>query len=245
MVMTENEWLTGNDLRAMLSHVRSGANLTRSKPGRRKMRLFACGCCRHVWDMLPDDKVKKVLAVCEQYADGEADDKAREAALLDANRSFAKLAGKIEYGEKASAFSFEAARAVWAALDKDGRQAVEFTLEYTVKAAQAAGRKVTERGQKGKVAEAAADALRIRQAALLRELFGNPFHPVTFPAAWKSANVLQLAGSIYKEQAFDRMPVLGDALEETGCTESSVLEHCRDAGPHFLGCWVLDGILGR
>jgi hypothetical protein len=241
--MTEKEWLETDDLRAMLSHVRSGANLTRSKAGRRKMRLFACGCCRHVWDLLPDERTKKSLAACEQYADGKIDETAREAALLEANKTAAKEYARAEV--KALAPGMEAARAVWSALDKDGRQAVEFTLEYTTKVVQAAARRVAGKGQKGKDADIAAAELRKRQCALLRELFGNPFQPVAFAKTWKTSNVVAIATSIYNEHAFDRMPVLGDALEEAGCTEAAVLEHCRGAGPHFRGCWVVDLLLGK
>src|SRR5262249_15956064 len=150
-----------------------------------------------------------------------------------------------EYGQKASAFALEAARAVWSALDKDGRQAVEFTLEYSVKAVQAAARKVTERGGKGKVAEAAANQQRKKQGNILRDLFGNPFRRVPFQPAWKSAPGAKLATGIYQERAFARLPLLADALEEAGCTDASVLDHCRREQPHYLGCWVIDGILGK
>jgi hypothetical protein len=48
---------------------------------------------------------------------------------------------------------------------------------------------------------------------------------------------------VYDERAFDRMPVLGDALEEAGCTDEGVLSHCR-SGVHARGCWVVDALLG-
>lgn len=44
---------------------------------------------------------------------------------------------------------------------------------------------------------------------------------------------------------WDTMPILGDALEEVGCTDEGILRHCREDGcPHVRGCWVIDLILG-
>jgi hypothetical protein len=57
--------------------------------------------------------------------------------------------------------------------------------------------------------------------------------------------VKQLAESIYQERAFDRLPILADALEEVGCTDAAILEHCRGPGPHVRGCWVVDLLTGR
>ncbi len=42
------------------------------------------------------------------------------------------------------------------------------------------------------------------------------------------------------ERAFDRMPILTDALEEVGCTDTEILNHCRQPSEHVRGCWVLD-----
>jgi len=87
---------------------------------------------------------------------------------------------------------------------------------------------------------------RAPQSDMLREVFGNPFRaPLTPDADWLTSDVVSLAEAIYDEQAFDRMPVLGDALEEAGCTEADILAHCREPGEHLRGCWVLDTILMR
>lgn len=83
-------------------------------------------------------------------------------------------------------------------------------------------------------------AERCAQAGLLRELFGNPFRPESFDPSWRTPEVVALAGTIYEGRAFDRLPVLADALEHAGCTDPEVLRHCRGGGPHVRGCWVLD-----
>ena len=55
----------------------------------------------------------------------------------------------------------------------------------------------------------------------------------------------RLARAVYDERAFDRLPVLADALEEAGCRDREILDHCRSGAEHVLGCWVLDALLGR
>jgi hypothetical protein len=82
-------------------------------------------------------------------------------------------------------------------------------------------------------------------ATLLRDIFGNPFRPVSFDPAWRMGNVLSLAQAIYDERAFERLPILADALEDAGCTNADVLGHCRGGGEHVRGCWVVDLVLGK
>jgi hypothetical protein len=81
--------------------------------------------------------------------------------------------------------------------------------------------------------------------ALLRELLGNPFRAVAVDSRWQSEAVVALATGIYTERAFDRMPILADALEDAGCDNADILAHCRGDGPHVRGCWVVDLILGK
>jgi hypothetical protein len=108
-------------------------------------------------------------------------------------------------------------------------------------------------------------------AELTRDLFGNPFHKVRqvrgelsarlaakhAPARagellfvrdwlhWNRGLLVQLAQGIEEDRAYDRLPILGDALEEAGCNEPLLLEHCRHAPLHSRGCWVVDLILNR
>jgi hypothetical protein len=78
--------------------------------------------------------------------------------------------------------------------------------------------------------------------------FSTPSGPVTFDSGWLAANggaARNLAAAIYAEQAFDRLPILADALEDAGCTERAILDHLRGPGPHVRGCWALDLVLGK
>jgi hypothetical protein len=62
---------------------------------------------------------------------------------------------------------------------------------------------------------------------------------------WRDGTVPKTAKTIYEDRAFDQLPVLADALEDAGCPEQEVIDHCRSEGPHVRGCWVVDLILGK
>jgi hypothetical protein len=80
---------------------------------------------------------------------------------------------------------------------------------------------------------------------LLHCVFGNPFRPVPFDPRWRTSDVIGLAMAIYEDKAFERMPILADALMDAGCEYEQVIGHCRGEGPHVRGCWVVDMLLGK
>ncbi len=86
---------------------------------------------------------------------------------------------------------------------------------------------------------------RQRQADALSDALGNPFAPVAWEPTWRSETVVALATGIHFDNAFDRLPILADALEEAGCDHPDVLTHCRGPAPHARGCWVVDAARGR
>ncbi len=89
---------------------------------------------------------------------------------------------------------------------------------------------------------------RIHPSHYLRDIFGNPFRPVildSFWLAWNDGAIRKMAHSIYDDRAFDRLPLLADALEDAGCTDADILSHCRTPGEHVRGCWVVDLLLGK
>lgn len=83
----------------------------------------------------------------------------------------------------------------------------------------------------------------IPHANLAREVFG-PGRKPRFLVRWRSETVRLLADAIHVDQAFDRLPILADALEEAGCDNTDLLNHCRGPGPHVFGCWALDLVRG-
>jgi hypothetical protein len=89
---------------------------------------------------------------------------------------------------------------------------------------------------------------RREQARRLRDLFGNPFRPVILDPTWLCWNdgaTVKIAQSLYDGRRFTELPILADALEDAGCTDRAVIEHCRAGGGHVRGCWVVDLLLGK
>jgi hypothetical protein len=83
-----------------------------------------------------------------------------------------------------------------------------------------------------------------------RELFGRILTAMVgsgwnWNDEWRTDRVVTLAGGIYDERAWERMPVLSDALADAGCDEPNLLGYCRGDGPFFRGCLVLDIILEK
>jgi hypothetical protein len=81
----------------------------------------------------------------------------------------------------------------------------------------------------------------------LAHRFDRPNAPaVSFDPAWLAWNdgtVVRLARCMWEEGAFDRLPILGDALEEAGCADATVLGHCRSGSPDARSSWLVDLIV--
>jgi hypothetical protein len=128
---------------------------------------------------------------------------------------------------------------------KEGCLAVEQgrKVTYPPQAARAQG-EALERvaGQVGLAAEWEQQAQ--AHCDLLRDIIGNPFRPVAFSPEWGTDTVLALARQIRESRDFSAMPILADALQDAGCDNADILDHCRGPGPHVRGCWVVDLVLG-
>ena len=213
--MTESEWRESTDSMRMLDH------LVEYNASQRKLRLVACARGRQCWHLLTDDRSRTAVEVGERYADGDA-----KIAELRAAADGAWAAA--ETGRRPSAWV-----AVGAGCEDDptGNSFWDVAWDFY---------RVSD------PAEAAAlDAAGKNEVTLIRDIFGNPFRPVTVEGGWLTPTVLGLARGIYDEGAFDRLPILADALEDAGCTETAFLSHLRGEGPHVRGCWVLDALLEK
>lgn len=73
-------------------------------------------------------------------------------------------------------------------------------------------------------------------AEALRTMYGSPF----FSPSWLTEPVVALRDAILADRAFDRLPILADALEESGCDNREILDHLRAGDDHSHMCWVLD-----
>jgi hypothetical protein len=224
------------------------------KASDRRLRLFGCACVRRVWHLLVDERSRRAVEVAEDYADGLAS--AAELAESDASAMAAGRASLADYGHLPrglSADEFHDALASVHALFAAGHAAQEARSSFEVGAmlfhSWAAGKlallKAAPENQ-GVESDVSKAAERGRQADIVRDIFGNPFvAPPRIESAWRTPEVVELAKGIYERRSFDRMPELGMALEKAGCSDRQVLDHCRSAGEHARGCWVVDLILGK
>jgi hypothetical protein len=221
-VMTEAEWLTVPEPRALLWSLRPGWT-------DRKLRLFGCACVRRVWSLL-DAKARAAVELAERYADRLVTDtallSAREELALEVNGPVGRDLPRPMAARAAACLLYTNDEAY------DERAAYDWLVEEGA-------------------ADFSADAIEDRageravQAMLIRDIFGNPFRQRPVDSIRMPPAVLSLARSIYDDQTFDRMPELADAIEGVGLEDVDVLAHCRELGPHVRGCWVIDLILGK
>jgi hypothetical protein len=253
--MTEQEWLESVDPKPMLRFLGKKASL-------RKLRLFACACCRRVWPLLTDARSCQAVEVAERFAEGQTTDQERNAAW----RAAADLDWQItrEEGDSDSARELANCAATSAANDddaflphdsdeKDFRAAEDSSYCAAVTREHEFTRETHSNTSLRRNAQKAARTQELAaQAALVRCMFGNPFRPITINPAWQTPTVTSLARAAYEERSLPsgeldpaRLAVLADALEEAGCTNPDILDHLRGPGPHVRGCWLVDHLLGK
>jgi hypothetical protein len=231
--VTEQEWLTCTDPTPMLTYSEPTPLLQflQDKASERKLRLFGCACCRRIWHLLIDERNRKAVEAAEQYADGKADkhelDMAYEAGF-EAASSFPIEEPEEPFPPAANAAAAAFVSTCWVN-DANFWQLFRW-------AADASGEPTA----------------RSCQAALLHDLLGNPFRPVTIKPTWRTPTVTSLAQAAYEERSLPsgeldaaRLAILADALEEAGCDNTDILNHCRQPGEHVRGCWVVDLVLGK
>ena len=258
--MTEAEWLACTDPRPMLRML-IGSNYPRVQAvetfpdcitSDRKLRLFACACYHRICHLLPDLRALVAVNVAERFADGivseserqraetmvrevlnameqrwRASEGAERSCLLPTHEALA-LAGVAlwDQPQKAAYYAYSNASIAVAAIENAGATSVNPGTSYASRAAE-------ERAQ----------------TDLIRCIFVTlPFRPVHLAPSlltWNDATIPKIAEAIYEDRAFERLPILADALEEAGCTDTNILDHCRTPGEHGRGCWPVDLVLGK
>ena len=235
--MNEKKWLACRDPEAMWVY------LYKKGPSDRKLGLFGCACCRRIWHLLSDRRSRKAIEVAERDADGQISEKKSSAAHKAAYEAQQETADENSPGRGDNP-GLQRARwfAAYAAF-----QAIDGDTQAALSAIEAAA---LFAGPEGDAAYVAATKHETKvQVRLLRCIFKNPFQPLPQidPAwlTWGGDRISHLARSIYETYDFTSLSVLGDALEEAGCTDQDILNHCRQPGEHALGCWILDLLLGK
>lgn len=217
--MTEKEWLEC----AIPNNI---LNFCYGKVSERKLRLFATGCCRNVWNFITEADARQAVEVGEQFADGQATTKQMDSAKKKALAAYKKMAASMRSVPDQRRFRLAEQRSI----------AIGSTVSVCEKNAESAAFRTKLALVEGRARQADKDREEAHQCRLLREIIGNPFRKARMKKPWSTPTVLTLALSIYDERAFDRLPILADALEEAGCDNADILTHCRSEGPHAKGC---------
>jgi hypothetical protein len=220
--MTEAEWLAAAQPTPMLEHVRQTIRVGRAEG--RKNYLLAVACCRLAWELLEDERLRRGVLWAEAFADDTEDP-----------AEWPDIVSGVYHAYQA------AHNSTGHALDhrfKDERASALAVSRLIQKVPSYATADVL-------VASTDSAGLNPTGAALIREVFGNPFRSVTLSPSWRTDTAVSLARQMYGARDFSAMPILADALQDAGCDSDDVLNHCRGPGPHVRGCWVCDLVLGK
>jgi hypothetical protein len=221
--MTEAEWLTSTRPPVMWQAVNESFRTDWPHAGRtaRKRVLFGAACCRLVWPLIEaDERCRRYVEYLERQFD-------EDAALP--NSDVEELVGDVRDAASYPDDGNPLEQSVAANLVYDATQPA-MVIGYLLGSLQGWGD----------------PGLRARQIAdVMRDIVGNPFRPTAFDPAWRTSTVAALAEGMYTDRAFDRLPILADALEDAGCDAAELLAHLRGDGSHARGCWALDLVLEK
>ncbi len=226
--MTEREWQKERMHAQLMLRSLRNTSVTRTKVGRRKLRLFGCGCCRLIWDHLQEHRLRLAIELAESFSDGQATKQE-----LEATRSTVVAAAPSEIPVSNGPEAKEAT-AAWMIAGLMRPEPLMAAFSMTIYALPLAGYCGNARKAYGLLCH------------LLRDIFGNPFRPVAFSPSWRTDTAIALARTMYDSREFSAMPILADALQDAGCDNTDVLSHCRDPKQtHVRGCWVVDLVLDK
>jgi hypothetical protein len=264
LAMTESEWLAADDPFAMIeflhekpTHFRTRWQgwlfLSRHQVSERKWRLFYCACCDRIKPLFPGEETRRLLEVNERFADGQA----KREDILEAWQQWRRYAERMmdedpELGAEWHWARGEATNAILYLPADEQRVQLLRAMARAWASARCAER-VGATGVRIHVPNdptwgAELDAEAGRQASLLRDVVGNPFHPAVVDPlwlAWEGGTIPRIARSIYEQRRFEELPILADALEDAGCGDEAILHHCRAEAEHVRGCWALDALLNK
>ncbi len=235
--MTEAEWLACVDPTLMLEFLRD-------KTSDRMLRLFACACCRRIWHLLTDERSQRAVEVAELFSDKTINTDQLKNAEVHANQAVQNTKDSaagvacltLSDPYMAAVYGSNLASSAVGLPARRGR-------EYTHEVAEFASMTDDERYLAiwAPTAKSARIAERESQTNILRDIFGNPFRPMTVDPKWLTSTVLALAQQMYDSRDFSAMPILADALQDAGCDNNEILNHCRGEGVHkFEGAlrWI-------
>jgi hypothetical protein len=253
--MTESDWWNSSDPLGMFLFVID-------KSSDRKLRLFAAGCCRQIPALVVNDLALRELEVGERFADGLANREELARAWQRARRRDERvfmavavaLAGDSRRGQPncskidwQGALGRAIAQNVIAASSHVAGEVAGHAARDAAGGSAAGLREIRARD----AGIAAGEAGHRRKCCELLRCLSNPFTPLPPPEAacraWNDGWLGKMASAVYEEHDFspERMGILADALEDSGCADEEALRHCRFGSVHARGCYVLDWLTSR
>ena len=191
----------------------------RGRVSDRKFRLFGSACYLNLWSKVPVAELyRDVLRASEAYAERQI-----------TKQEFKVVRKRGDYDKAPRVFG-----EAWEVAQSSAQDCSGESFNWTPVGDGRAYRSVRERPE-----------VVSTHCTFVRDIFGNPFRPVTFAPSWRTDTAVSLAKQMYESREFGAMPILADALQDAGCDNLDILNHCRGEGPHVRGCWVVDLVLGK
>lgn len=218
--MTESEWLDCGSPMSMLDFL-SG------KMSTRKMRLFACACCRQYWRLFGDERCRYGVEMAERFEDG----KITVEELWSAQEE-ARIAGKQGDGLAPACCCFY-------------RQETPYRLSAVKEVIEEMLTLADYELFDGEMSEDELQSQNAILADILRDIFGNPHREHEHEPAWLTSEISALSQQVYDDQAFDHFPRLLTMLTNANCDNHDLLDHIRSDDHHVRGCWAIDLLIGK
>jgi hypothetical protein len=239
----EEEWRACDDFEVVFDYLESTAL------PQRKLRLFEVASARRFTSRMSQPVLVNALNVAELFADGLI----AQAELASAHQASRELENESAMNEEdlletdALHYGAKAVREVTAP-DAPGYCAgTPAMIEHVISAVTYTFPSARKGNHEEQVAffEQVSACEKRSIAELVHDVFGNPFRPAAFSKSWGTDTAVSLARQMYGSRDFSAMPILADALQDAGCDNAEILDHCRGPGPHVRGCWVVDLVLGK
>ena len=250
--MTEADWLAIRTAHALREEF---AGLTD-----RKLHLLTVALLRQVWELLPSDHTRRAVEATERFADGlttslelarlrstdmletcdqlwlASDSSPVDLALIDPDFCCWCIPCQCGMTEAEE-------RVLRSGIIPGVKRGIE-TPDWIAAKAVCWAREMVAWKAGPEERELAVTGGKLRQLTVYRDIAGDGWPTDPCWPRWRTGTVRALARGLYRDRAFDRLPILADALQDAGCDDEAVLTHCREATTHARGCWVVDLALG-
>lgn len=200
----------------------------------RKLRHVMSAAIRRLWPLVLDPRSRAAVELIERHAEGEVSAEEAHSAAGPAFEAYTE--------SRANGYDPAMANACYCVSFSTPQPQLHQVAHAVFADCRAAAERNRHLGFDPVVEQAA-------HAQLLRCAFDDLFRPVSGTVQglllWNDRTIRRLAQTIHDSQTFEHLPILADALEEAGCSEATLLGHCREDPLHMRGCWVIDLLLER